>query len=81
MAWSCDASWAAADDTSLSEARKGVGHHVSGPVNVALVHGAWADGSCWSGVIERLQAGGFQVQEATDLIEEAAVRVGRGAGV
>jgi hypothetical protein len=33
---------------------------VSGPVNVALVHGAWADGSCWSGVIERLQAGGFQ---------------------
>jgi len=25
------------------------------------VHGAWADGSCWSGVIERLQANGHTV--------------------
>ena len=30
--------------------------------NVILVHGAWADGSCWSGVVERLQAHGFQVR-------------------
>src|SRR6476661_6368620 len=30
--------------------------------NIVLVHGAWADGSCWSGVIERLQARDFQVQ-------------------
>src|SRR6266516_7729549 len=29
--------------------------------NVVLVHGAWADGSCWSGVIERLQADGYNV--------------------
>jgi pimeloyl-ACP methyl ester carboxylesterase len=29
--------------------------------NIVLVHGAWADGSCWSGVIERLQADGFNV--------------------
>ncbi len=29
--------------------------------NVVLVHGAWADGSCWSAVIERLQAGGYNV--------------------
>jgi pimeloyl-ACP methyl ester carboxylesterase len=29
--------------------------------NVVLVHGAWADGSCWSGVIERLQAEGYTV--------------------
>jgi pimeloyl-ACP methyl ester carboxylesterase len=29
--------------------------------NIVLVHGAWADGSCWSGVIERLQAAGHQV--------------------
>ena len=29
--------------------------------NIVLVHGAWADGSCWSGVIERLQAGGYHV--------------------
>jgi pimeloyl-ACP methyl ester carboxylesterase len=30
--------------------------------NIVLVHGAWADGSCWSGVIERLQADGFRVR-------------------
>ena len=29
---------------------------------IVLVHGAWADGSCWSGVIERLQADGFDVR-------------------
>jgi pimeloyl-ACP methyl ester carboxylesterase len=29
--------------------------------NIVLVHGAWADGSCWAGVIERLQAGGYKV--------------------
>ena len=29
--------------------------------NVVLVHGAWADGSCWSAVIEALQAGGYTV--------------------
>jgi pimeloyl-ACP methyl ester carboxylesterase len=30
--------------------------------NIVLVHGAWADGSCWSSVIERLQADGFHVR-------------------
>ncbi len=29
--------------------------------NIVLVHGAWAEGSCWSGVIERLQADGYHV--------------------
>jgi len=29
--------------------------------SVVLVHGAWADGSSWSGVIESLQAAGFTV--------------------
>jgi len=29
--------------------------------NVVLVHGAWADGSCWSRVIALLQAKGFHV--------------------
>jgi pimeloyl-ACP methyl ester carboxylesterase len=29
--------------------------------NIVLVHGAWADGSCWEGVIERLQADGYHV--------------------
>src|SRR5262249_37584017 len=28
--------------------------------NVVLVHGAWADGSSWSGVIQRLQAEGYR---------------------
>ncbi len=27
--------------------------------NIVLVHGAWADGSSWSAVIERLQADGL----------------------
>jgi pimeloyl-ACP methyl ester carboxylesterase len=29
--------------------------------NIVLVHGAWADGSCWSGVVERLQTAGYNV--------------------
>jgi pimeloyl-ACP methyl ester carboxylesterase len=29
--------------------------------NIVLVHGAWADGSCWSSVIESLQADGYTV--------------------
>jgi pimeloyl-ACP methyl ester carboxylesterase len=29
--------------------------------NIVLVHGAWADGSCWSEVIEHLQADGYNV--------------------
>ena len=29
--------------------------------NVVLVHGAWADGSSWSAVMERLQADGYTV--------------------
>src|SRR5262249_19709741 len=35
--------------------------HMSGHPNIVLVHGAWADGSSWSAVIERLQADGFAV--------------------
>jgi pimeloyl-ACP methyl ester carboxylesterase len=30
--------------------------------NIVLVHGAWADGSCWRDVIERLQGQGFEVR-------------------
>lgn len=29
--------------------------------NIVLVHGAWADGSCWSDVIQLLQADGYTV--------------------
>src|SRR5258708_30045750 len=35
---------------------------MNGRPSIVLVHGAWADGSCWSGVIEQLQADGFQVR-------------------
>jgi pimeloyl-ACP methyl ester carboxylesterase len=34
---------------------------MASPSNIVLVHGAWADGSCWSGVIERLQGRGYKV--------------------
>jgi pimeloyl-ACP methyl ester carboxylesterase len=34
---------------------------MNGQPNIVLVHGAWADGSSWSAVIERLQADGFVV--------------------
>jgi pimeloyl-ACP methyl ester carboxylesterase len=33
---------------------------MNGQPNIVLVHGAWADGSSWSAVIERLQADGFR---------------------
>ena len=35
---------------------------VNGRPNIVLVHGAWADGSSWSSVVEGLQADGFQVR-------------------
>jgi pimeloyl-ACP methyl ester carboxylesterase len=35
---------------------------MNGRPNIVLIHGAWAEGSCWSGVIERLQADGFKVR-------------------
>jgi pimeloyl-ACP methyl ester carboxylesterase len=31
------------------------------PPNIVLVHGAWAEGSCWEGVIERLQDDQYHV--------------------
>ena len=31
------------------------------PTEHRFIHGAWAEGSCWSGVIERLQADGHHV--------------------
>jgi pimeloyl-ACP methyl ester carboxylesterase len=35
---------------------------LQGLPNIVLVHGAWADGSSWNGVIERLQDDGFHVR-------------------
>ena len=34
---------------------------MTGLANIVLVHGAWADGSSWSAVIQHLQADGYQV--------------------
>src|SRR5437868_3666804 len=53
---------APADDTRLSTTQRRGWRQVNGRPNIVLIHGAWADGSCWSGVIERLQAEGFQVR-------------------
>jgi pimeloyl-ACP methyl ester carboxylesterase len=50
---------------------------VNGRPNVVLVHGAWADGSSWSGVIERLQAEGFQVRAPQFPLTSLADDVGR----
>jgi pimeloyl-ACP methyl ester carboxylesterase len=36
-------------------------HEMHARPNIVLVHGAWADGSSWSSVIERLQADGYHV--------------------
>ena len=35
---------------------------MNGRPNIVLIHGAWADGSCWSQVIEQLQTAGFRVR-------------------
>jgi pimeloyl-ACP methyl ester carboxylesterase len=55
--------------------------------DVVLVHGAWADGSSWAGVIERLQRDGYTVRAVQlplqSLAEDAAIvrgeldRIGR----
>jgi pimeloyl-ACP methyl ester carboxylesterase len=50
--------------TALALLTAGVAHAADGPTlarNVVLVHGAWADGSSWSEVIQRLQDAGMKV--------------------
>ena len=50
---------------------------MSNNTNIMLVHGAWADGSCWSKVILLLQAKGYNVTAAqiplTSLSDDIAV--------
>ena len=45
--------------------------------NIVLVHGAWADGSSWSSVIERLQADGYRVTAPQFPLTSLADDVGR----
>jgi pimeloyl-ACP methyl ester carboxylesterase len=48
-------------------------HQVAGGVrNVVLVHGAYADGSSWSDVIERLQAAGMHVTSVQNPLTSVA---------
>jgi pimeloyl-ACP methyl ester carboxylesterase len=45
--------------------------------NILLVHGAWAEGSSWSSVIERLQADGYHVTAPQFPLTSLADDVGR----
>ncbi len=45
--------------------------------NIVLVHGAWADGSSWSAVIERIQADGYIVTAPQVLLTSLADNVAR----
>ena len=45
--------------------------------NIVLVHGAWADGSSWSAVIERLQADGYTVTAPQFPLTTLAANVAR----
>jgi pimeloyl-ACP methyl ester carboxylesterase len=45
--------------------------------NVVLMHGAWADGSSWSAVIERLQKAKYQVTAVQLALESLDDDVGR----
>jgi pimeloyl-ACP methyl ester carboxylesterase len=45
-------------------------HHRSGPrPTIVLVHGAWANGSSWNGVVQRLQADGYTVDVPTNPLQ------------
>jgi pimeloyl-ACP methyl ester carboxylesterase len=46
-------------------------------LNIVLVHGAWADGSSWNAVIERLQADGYTVTAPQFMLATLADDVAR----
>ena len=50
---------------------------MSAQPNIVLVHGAWADGSSWDGVIRRLQADGYQVTAPQFPMADLAADVAR----
>jgi pimeloyl-ACP methyl ester carboxylesterase len=47
------------------------------PPNIVLVHGAWADGSSWRAVIERLRAAGYHVTGNWEAVTAPAADVAR----
>ena len=67
---------------ALAPTLRGTAHAQSRPVanNVVLVHGLFADGSCWSEVIARLQAAGLEataVQNPLTTLEDAVASAKR----
>jgi pimeloyl-ACP methyl ester carboxylesterase len=50
---------------------------MSAQPNIVLVHGAWADGSSWDGVIRRLQADGYHVTAPQFPMADLAADVAR----
>ena len=53
---------AVAGAAAASAGSPAASHHGSAPrPTIVLVHGAWANGSSWNGVVRRLQAGGYTV--------------------
>jgi pimeloyl-ACP methyl ester carboxylesterase len=66
-----------AADAQLTTQHNKTGDSMSKNANIMLVHGAWADGSCWSKVILLLQAKGYAVTAAqiplTSLDDDIAV--------
>src|ERR1700746_3533661 len=62
---------------ALLRQRARSGFRMKGRTNIFLFHSAWADGSCWSGVIERLQADGFQVRAPQFPLSSLAADVAR----
>jgi pimeloyl-ACP methyl ester carboxylesterase len=52
-------------------------HEMHARPSIVLVHGAWADGSSWSSVIERLQADGYHVTAPQFPLTSLADDVGR----
>jgi pimeloyl-ACP methyl ester carboxylesterase len=49
---------------AAASAKPGPATHPSPKQTIVLVHGAWADGSSWSGEVQRLQAHGYTVDVA-----------------
>src|ERR1700748_2145752 len=48
-------------------------HHASGPrPTIVLVHGAWANGSSWDGVVRRLRADGYTVDVPANPLQALA---------
>ena len=58
-----------------------MGARAGGAPTVALVHGAFADGSSWNGVIARLQARGVQVTAPANPLRELSIDSAYLAGV